>query len=189
MWLLITGPTDNGKPYTRQIEKLYHDQYSYAVNIALSILHHKKDAEDAAADAVIHIINNADIIFSRPESNSNDYLKNLLYNCVRNAARDRLRRKKVFAKRTVPIEENISVPSPAENDRPSIKIWELLNELPPKYKDVLDYAAHGMSVKEIATMINSTEDNVRHIKSRGLNKLRKYLDSNNLTMDDFLEVV
>ncbi len=186
MWLLITGPSDRGKPYTQKLERLYHEQYGAAVDIAMSILGNKRDAEDAAADAIVHIIDKADIIFSRPESSSDTYLRNLLNNCVRNAARDRLRRKKVRISHYAPPDENIEYITDA---KPSIRIWNLLNELPPKYKDVLDYSAHGMDAKDIAQLINTTVDNVRHIKSRGLQRLREYLEMHNLTMDDFLEVV
>lgn len=187
MWILIVGPSDQGKPYTERLERLYREQYGTAVYIALSILKDQRDAEDAAADAITNIIDKADIIFSRPESESDEYLRSLLYKCARNAAFDRLRRKKVRLKHYEP--ENENIPAPQPNEKVSIKIWNLLFELPPKYKDVLEYAAHDMPIKDIAVLIDTSEDNVRHILSRGIKKLREYLHDNGLTMDDFLEVV
>lgn len=186
MWLLITGPSDRGKPYTEKLTRLYHEQYGTAVHIALGILKDRRDAEDAAADAITNIIDKADIIFSRPESQSDDYLRNLLYKCAKNAAYSRLRRKKVRLKHYAP-EEN-DIPAPAEKEKVSLKIWKLLDELPPQYHDVLAYYAYDMSTKDIAALIDTTEDNVRHIKARGLEKLREYIENHGLEPDDFWEV-
>ena len=55
-------------------------------------------------------------------------------------------------------------------------IVEMLNKLKPKHLEVLMLSAEGKSNKEIAAMLQITEDNVKTIKSRGRKQLHDLLE-------------
>ena len=61
----------------------------------------------------------------------------------------------------------------------------IFNNLPERYREALEMTyLKGRNDLEIAKRLNTTPANVRHLRSRGLEKLRRYINDHNITLSD-----
>lgn len=146
------------------------DKYSSLIfRISYCILCNRDDAEDAVQETFLKYFTKA------PEFNSEEHRKAWLIKVSANTSKNMLMLR--MRREAVNIEdvEDIGI---SEND---YEIFELIMSLPAKYKIVLTlYYVEGYKCREIAEIINISEDAVRKRLQKGRELLKKEFEMEEL---------
>ena len=154
----------------RKIEQLYNHYNKLMFSVAYKILHHHEDAEDAVIESWEKIILHLDKI---DEIQCNK-TKNFLVTIIRRTSIDLYRSKKKQIGETIEDfeESHLFAVKDQYLEGVETRIW--INNLPPKYRDVLLlYYIHGMSYSEIAQIMSIPTNTVASQIMRGRNLLKK----------------
>ena len=140
---LLTVTTDSEREF---LEALYSDYGDKMYRAAYKILENRHDAEDTVQDTFIKICENIDRFLPL----SGDELTLLIIVCVRNTARDLLRRRAVALRHTV--------------DEPTDEDGDLIpHTIPDPDGDVLDKVVRDETVRETAALIDSLPEAQRDV--------------------------
>lgn len=149
-----------------EIKELVENYSSLIFRVCYCILGNRDDAEDAVQDTLLRYLTKA------PEFESEEHRKAWLIKVSANISKNmmifRLRRE------TVDIDDvrNIGI---QEND---YEVFELIMNLPAKYKIVLTlYYIEGYKSKEIAEIIDISEEAVRKRLQKGRELLKKLFET------------
>lgn len=168
---------DNGRDKTK-FEKLYNTYKQLMFFKAMEILRDEHLSEDTVQQAFIKIIENIDKI----DENNCHKTKGFIVIVIENTAIDIYR--KLSRNKTISFNEveyaikdiSPSVEDVFEENNESL-IVEAIASLPPNYSTVIRLKySHGYNDKEIAQILDISEDNVRQRISRGKKRLAKILD-------------
>lgn len=145
--------------------------------MALMILHNSFDADDVVMEAFDWIFKHRATVFSTPQKGDDEYLRTVVSNAVRRAAHNYVRRLQTMREHHVPLEDYDDVlgqkAAGLEIAIEVDEIWGMLYALPNKYRKVLQYYAYGCSTDQIARALRTTPNNVRKIRFRARQELRK----------------
>lgn len=147
-------------------ERLYHQYVKLMLHTAYQILQNSEEAEDAVQTAFLRIATH----FSSIEKNICPKTANQFVIIVRNIAIDIYRKKK--RETVVPLlEETVS------EDFRTDSLDEAMQALPQEMRDIL-YLHHiyGLSVKEIAKLLNLKQDAVYKRLQRAAARLKKMME-------------
>ncbi len=149
-----------------EVKELVENYSSLIFRVCYCILGNRDDAEDAVQETFLKYLTKA------PEFVSEEHRKAWLIKVSANISKNMM----IFRRRreTVDIDEvkNIGI---REND---FEIFELIMYLPAKYKIVLTlYYIEGYKSKEIAEIIDISEDAVRKRLQKGRELLKKIFES------------
>lgn len=162
---MVETPEDKSK-----VERLYHTYKKLMKFIALKMLRNEEMAEDAVGDALVALIENLNRI---GEVDSAD-TKAFVYIVIRYTALNSYNRSKRHA--TVNIDDliNYKVDETDAFENIYLNDWFVkINELPTKYRDVLQLKVYyELSVTEIAKLLSISEDLVRKRLERARKMLR-----------------
>lgn len=187
MWILLIGPSDWTKEYTQNVIDIHNKYKLPLIRTAFRMLGNWDDAEDAAMEGMQNFIAHVDEIYAEPESKDEDYIRHKLYDYVLTAAKRIKRRKQTRAKHRINIEDLDDIPD-IRPEGPSewfLDMRALFKSLPDNQRQVFELVYfNGWSYDEIANLMDTTADNVRHIHKRGIDNLKKYVDSKHITKED-----
>ena len=144
------------------------------MRVALSILHHNADAEDAVSAAMLKACQKASSL-SHDEKLNAWMMRILVLTCY-----DALKQRK----RETPVEDTRVVDEPvfvyAENT-----VWECIEELPAAYRKVLVlFYYEGFKAHEIARILSLPLGTVLGNLSRGRKKLKKIVEMRGVAHGD-----
>lgn len=152
-----------------EIKELVDTYSSLIFRVCYCILGNRDDAEDAVQETLLKYLTKA------PEFESEEHRKAWLIRVSANISKNmmlfRLKRETVYIDeaRNIGIEEN------------DYEIFELIMNLPAKYKIVLTlYYIEGYKSKEIAEIIDISEDAVRKRLQKGRELLKKLFETEEL---------
>ncbi len=132
---------------------------------AFSLTKNRQDAEDAAQEAFISLMQSA------PEFESEEHQKAWLLRVVTNKCKSLFRT--VWHSRTQAIEENTASFEMTTDER---GVVDAVNSLSQKYKEVVYlYYIEGYSAKEIASILNTTQNTVLSRMARARHMLQNIL--------------
>ena len=128
------------------LEALYTDYGDKMYRAAYKILENRQDAEDALQDTFVKICENIDLF----QDKSGDELVLLLIVCVRNTARDLLRKRAVALRHTV--------------DEPTDEDGDIIpHSIPDPDGDVLDKVVRNETIRKTAALIDSLPEAQRDV--------------------------
>ena len=167
---LLLLETDREREFFKKIYKQHKDEMYY---FAHKILQNQSDAEDIVQDTFLTLIDNIDkIIDSEPHK-----VRNYIITIVKNKSYNLYKRKKI----QIEGEQEEWEQNPVFEKGPDIIVEEaeqqemikaLLKEMKSPYQEVLTMQYyHELSTDEIAEVLETTADNVRHISMRARRKL------------------
>ncbi len=160
-----------------------YDRYSRPIyQYAFARLGNREEAEDVLQETFIRAMK------SLPKFSFRSSFKTWLYHLAFAAVMDAWRRH--YKKGTLPLLEFCAGKDPEEViseqawdqelDQQEMRINELLNNLPEKYRQVLNLRfVKSLSTREIAVELEITENNVKIRQFRALRQLREYLVNKN----------
>lgn len=144
------------------------------MRVALSILHHTADAEDAVSTAILKAYKSAGKLYGDEKLNA--WLMRILVRCCY----DQLRRRK----REGPADDPAQLDMPALQDTEG-SIFEAIRALPEAYQRVLVlFYYEGFKAKEIAHILSVPLGTVLVQLSRGRTKLRELLEKEGVVHND-----
>lgn len=149
----------------KQFEQIYKENAKYVYNVALSVLHNKKDAEDIMHDVFIKFFEN--IHYFKGESSIKTYLYRMTINkCIDFIRKESLKRKKMDF-----INEKFT---PKEKD--TVILFNLFEKLNFNEKVIISLSEiAGFSYKEIAEILNIKIGTVKSRINRAINKLKNII--------------
>lgn len=159
------------------IEALVHTYYAYIYRLALAILGNPDEAEDATQQTLIAAVLNFDRY--RPGSN----LRAWLYTIAVNTCRGHLRKRKTLQTLMTSLQAIRSLASSPPTPEESIlqseadsQLWCAVNALNERHRlpIVLRYV-HGLSIREIAQVLDVKEGTVHSRLHYACRKLEKHL--------------
>ncbi|MBQ6734364.1 MAG: sigma-70 family RNA polymerase sigma factor [Lachnospiraceae bacterium] len=159
------------------IEKIFREDKSFFFYVARGILVSKEDAEDAVSEALLKIVDNLEKISKLPRNKMRAYCITIVKNC----AREKLRRDKRLEFTENPGQYTEDLGESTE-DRffktiPSSEMQTMLSGLSEDEQRLLFLRyEEGRSYKEIACVLQCTENSARVRGFRILEKLRKQMD-------------
>jgi RNA polymerase sigma-70 factor (ECF subfamily) len=144
-------------------------------DLAYGFVNDHDDAEDVAQEAFAKVHNSLKDF--RLESEFSTWLYRITSNC----ALDRLKQKKRFIARFVPIEDSlvngIEVNHGMDQKEDSLLIERSLHELPTLQRAVVMLRhIDGFSTRQVSEMLKCSEGTVKTHLHRGLKKMRKMLE-------------
>ena len=153
--------------FRRYEQKMYH--------IAYAILHDSYQAEDAVMEAFVRLLER-DYAIGDPAS---DETKRLIIRVIRSAAIDQYRKNARESERQLFAEDPAAL-QPAQAVPPDFTADDgaeaLLNELPPRYRDVLRLRfVEEKTTAETAGALHISESAVRKRQERALRMMREKL--------------
>ena len=150
--------------------EIYEQNVGRMYSIAKSILTSNQLAEEAVHDTFLKVIDN----FEKVSALSPKMCQGWINVVVKNISLNILKKEK----RSFPIEnEKLFTISSDENDREYNYLIEAINNLPEKYRDVLEmYYLLGYDSNEIASLLGITSDNVLQRMSRARKLLLEELN-------------
>lgn len=150
-----------------QARRLVEQYADMILRISFQYLKHTMDAEDICQTVFLKYLT------AKPQFQSYEHEKAWIIRTTVNACKDHVR--SAFFRRTVPIEEAVTMAAPAAED---FGILPALQSLPEKYRICLYlYYYEDYTGKEIAQILGKSEAAVSQYLSRGRQKLRNYLSS------------
>lgn len=171
--------------YVDDLINLYTTYYHSARHWALTQLKDPYDADDVVMEAFNWIIENSMEIFSSSQKSNKKYLSNIVYDSIRRISRNYLRRIQSARKHmdsTFDLDSVFADNAFTPETYVEIHVMkQMLNCLPNKYKKVLNYSIYGYSTKQIAQSLHTTPENIRKIKYRA----RQLLKRTNLSVRNF----
>ena len=144
-------------------------------DLAYGFVNDHDDAEDVAQEAFVKVHNSLKDF--RLESGFSTWLYRITSNC----ALDRLKQRKRFVARFVPIEDShidgIAVSHGMDQKEDSLLIERSLHELPTLQRAVVMLRhIDGFSTRQVSEMLKCSEGTVKTHLHRGLKKMRKTLE-------------
>lgn len=163
MLCLLTAMVDSPED-KRKIEQLYEKYHRLMFSVAFQILRHKEDAEDAVFHAWERIIKNLNKIDEIDCKKTKSFLVIITERISIDHYRKKSRREEVFSES--PEESPYFITR--EKDFETIETMGWLRSLPKKYSEVLIlYYVNGLSLKEIAEILDLKQNSVASRLSRG----------------------
>lgn len=145
------------------VEALTQEYYSYLLWLAISILHDRQEAEDAAQDSLIQAVTHLPSF--RGDANLKTWLYTICVNTCRTQLRKRKRRTRLqnslqtlhFTKpKVTPSSENALLKSESDTE-----LWQTVDTLSEKHRmPVILRYVHELSIAEIAEILNLNEGTV-----------------------------
>ena len=162
-------------------EKLSEKFDSAMYHVAYGILKNSADAEDAVQESYIEIINNLEKVSRENCHKAWNYIVTIVRSRAINVYRKRGRECKIGQDNI----ENLIQESQGDGEIFELpdgsSMSELIGRMKYPYKEVLYLRYYNeLSYDEIATVLNTTADNVRHISYRARKKLEDKLEKENL---------
>lgn len=163
--------------------ELYNSNFLRLFNFAKKYIECKEDIEDIVSETFIKLWN------LRTNFNTSHSIYAFLFNTVKNASIDYLRKQKVEAKRNNDLQYVLSIEADQENDFNSTlsaikeevmkQVYDEIEALPEQCKKIFKMAyLDGLTGQEIASRLNINHQTVRNQLSRGLKILRKNISLN-----------
>lgn len=153
-------------PPASPMETWYKETATKLYRFIYSQLQNKEETEDITQETYLRCLKQ-DSSHLPPYA----YLKQV----ARNLITDRYRHKMVAQSHLKALPEPES-PSPEEEWLNRAVIHELMNQLPPDYRQVLEYRLiQGYSRKETAALMGRNEGSIRGLQYRALQTLRSYI--------------
>lgn len=149
-------------------------------HVAYGILKNSADAEDAVQESYIEIINNLEKVSRENCHKAWNYIVAIVRSRAINVYRKRGRECKIGQDNI----ENLIQESQGDGEifelSDGSSVSELIGRMKYPYKEVLYLRYYNeLSYDEIATVLNTTADNVRHISYRARKKLEDKLEKGN----------
>lgn len=189
MWFLLIGPSDDKNKNTQKIIDVHRTYKQALIRSAYRMLGNQQDAEDAAMAAMQKFIERADEIYADAESDDETFIRHKIFDYVHDEARliARKRKRQPVIVSLDDYENDIEEPRPEGFIESIIDMSILFNNLPERYRDTLELTyIKRRDDDEIAKRLDTTPANVRHLRSRGIEKLKAYMKSHNLDYDNVI---
>lgn len=165
-------------------EEFFHEHFHSVYHFVYFMVGNKSDAEDLTQEIFIKIANHFHI------ANEIEAKHAWVFTIARRTVIDYIRKKKtkkylMFWKNHLPDDTDFvdAAQAPPETHlmrrETYAELYQLLNELPEKMRIVL-YLRYirGMSVPEVANILQISQNNVSVLQNRAIAKLRSKLDAN-----------
>lgn len=144
--------------------KLMEQNKSAMYKTAISILHNDADAADAISETILSCWKNIENL------KQDKYFKTWLIRILINCCKDMIRKNS----RTVYIESYDGIETDTDNTLSDRRVKESLEGLSDNYRLILTlYHIQGLSIKEIAKLLNMKENTVKTRLSRGRAEFRE----------------
>lgn len=153
--------------FSRKVQELKNPMYG----LAIGILKNSQDAEDAIQNALMLAYEHMDDL-SMLEKFKPWIMRILANECYR-----------ILKKRRydVNIDEAYDIAAKQESPEEQMTLWELVGGLKDEYRTViLLFYYEDMSIREIAGVLEISEDNVKKRLSRARTKLKAFLEKEEL---------
>lgn len=152
---------------------LFDRFYRYLVLYAMKWVERQEIAEDIVQDLFVQV-------WERDTLYSSYYgFKNFVYNSVKNASLDHLKHKEVegkYMRYTLRNTEAGEMPElEVMKDEVYRRLYQVLDELPKRCREVFKYYLEGKKNKEIAEILQISELTVKKQKQNALNYIRERL--------------
>lgn len=148
--------------------KIYREFVDDIWRYVFSRLKDKDLASDIVSESFISLFENIQNL-KHPKA-----LKSYLYKIAKSKMIAFYKREKVvtgFDFDRVVVEETSH--NPKKNDKIELEVEKILHNLPEKYQDVLRLRfLSGLTIKEVANILDTTEGNIKVIQNRALKKAR-----------------
>ncbi|WP_050697743.1 RNA polymerase sigma factor [Anaeromassilibacillus senegalensis] len=189
MWLLITGPSDDNNPYRDNIRNAYFKYRKVALHAAFEVLHNQDDAEEVMQETFTRIIQCSEKPFH--DGWTEDSLRGFIYRVAQHLALDRAKHKSV-ARETF-LDDSSTIES-KDGELARVELSEA-GEIGVKALQLLSHEAQTivglyiyreLTVSEIATVLNKSVWAVDKALSRALKRMKKYMDSHHIDLDDYV---
>lgn len=159
------------------VERLLERAQGLAHRFSLAVCGHANDVDDATQDALVKAFRHVSRI-QQP-----DAFRSWLYRTVRNACLIGRRRRAAEPDRFESLED-LAVAGPGRNpedaavsDASSRRLRRALQRVPPSYRQVIFLRdMEGLSTKEAAVVLRTSEDNVKTRLRRARAQLRQHLE-------------
>lgn len=154
-------------------KELFDRFYRYLVLYAMKWVERQEEAEDIVQDLFVQV-------WERDTQYSSYYgFKNFLYNSAKNAALDFLKHKNVeekYIRYTLSHSEAGEVPElELVKDEVYRRLYQVLDELPKRCREVFKYHLEGKKNSEIAEILQISELTVKTQKRNAMNYIRERL--------------
>ena len=161
------------RKHVQAFHELFDRFYRYLVLYAMRLVERQEIAEDVVQDLFVQV-------WERDTRSSSYYgFKNFLYNSVKNASLDYLKHKDVEGKYVSYV---LRHEEPEEEPELEImeneiyrRLYQVLDELPKRCKEVFKYYLEGKKNKEIAELLQISELTVKTQKRNAINYIRERL--------------
>ena len=149
--------------------RIVEENSNLLLKIAYSYTKNEFNSQDVVQEAFIKLYR------ARKEFKSDEHIKNWLIRVVINGCLDILKHNK---KELLIDNEYINnLPDTSDADEKNEEIWHCVCKLKESYKTIIIlYYYDNYSIKEIASILNVSEGNVKMRLSRGREKLRKIIE-------------
>ena len=159
--------------HVQAFRELFDRFYRYLVLYAIRWVERQETAEDIVQDLFVQV-------WERDTCYSSYYgFKNFLYNSVKNASLDYLKHKEVegkYIKYTIQHAESGEEPELEIMENEIYRrLYQVLDELPKRCKEVFKYYLEGKKNKEIAELLQISELTVKTQKRNAINYIRERL--------------
>ncbi|WP_050698639.1 sigma-70 family RNA polymerase sigma factor [Anaeromassilibacillus senegalensis] len=188
MWILLVGPSDDNKKHTQKIIEVHNKYKQSLIRAAYKMLGNRQDAEDAAMAGMQKFIERADEIYADPANADESFIRHKIFDYTHDAARLIYKKRKRHPE-IISLDDcdDIQEIRPEGFNEWIIDISILFNNLPERYRDALELTyIKQKDDDEIAERLHTTPANVRHLRSRGIEKLKNYVRIHNLNPDDIV---
>lgn len=166
-WLLV-GQAKNGDPHAFAL--LYEEYYKDLYYFALSYLGNEAAAEDAVSAGVLKAYEKL------PMLKRNDSFKSWIFTIVANACMDSFRERKRLLPTDFEDEEYLNEQGQQESGYEQSEWEDALSELTEKERLVITMTVFSdYTSAEVAKALKMRAGTIRSLKSRGLEKLKRFL--------------
>lgn len=150
----------NPKAFSALVEQ----EQEYLYRMAFLYVHQEADALDVVQETIIKAYKSVKTL-REPE-----YFRTWLTKILINTAQDMLRRRKS----TVPLEEEIGVPSPESlSQEERLDLYQALEALPEKYRDLIKLKyLDGYTIREISVITDMPEGTVSVYLRRAIKQMQ-----------------
>lgn len=153
--------------------ELYNEYKGLMHHVAMEILHHEQDAEDAVSQAFVNIAENMSMV----EQSVSPKTKSLVITITERRAID------IYRDKTKNLEvpyndETMGLEINYEGDNP---VARCIAKLPANYREFVSLKYHqGFDNKEISKILKTTEANVRKMEQRTRERLSELCKKENI---------
>lgn len=156
-------------------KQLYHDFYKILVLFAMEIVEEEESAKDIVQELIISMWEK-ELHFDNLNA-----LKSFLYNAVRNSCLNYLRHTKVEENYSQKVLKNVEPSFDLQKEIEKMEIYrmvfEAVDKLPDKCKEVFELYLKGKKNAEIAEILQLSIETVKTQKKRAIKKLKDQLGS------------
>ena len=175
-YLSLLNDSDDQEKY----ELIYLEHRAYLMTVALSILHHSFDAEDAVHDAFVSLAKHFDKISNKSPEETKLYLTKIVVNAARKIYNKRNKRsKREILQPMIEKNETIDIETIATDfvrQEEKRDLLRFLSRMDSKYRDVLTLSlCYDMKASEIADALHRPIATVKTQLRRGKNMLAEFL--------------